>query len=144
MDNDQLPDNDNVSRHCKGSLLNEDGEATSAAFKLRLDQNENYLSVNWLEYFGSADIENRIKELRKEMASCERRVTSTHKLALINVGYAKKYISNETDDNRILDIKHKPNGKNQSHSGIYNMEPDSDSIAELLAETVFSMTNAKE
>ena len=45
-----LPTDDQIVRHVKPSLIQEDGTPDGSEFRLRSDEKE--LSVNWLEIFG--------------------------------------------------------------------------------------------
>jgi len=49
MSNLKIEDEHHVCRYCKPSSMGEDGLPLTSAFTLRT--NEEYLSVNWLEYY---------------------------------------------------------------------------------------------
>ena len=49
MKSNPVPEQDHISRYASAMRCTEDGEVTGAAFMLR--HNEEFLSVNWLEFF---------------------------------------------------------------------------------------------
>ena len=57
-----LPDNHPVSRYCKPTTVDQYGLPLSAAFMPR--QGEEYLSANWLEYFGGPASDTTIDRVR--------------------------------------------------------------------------------
>ena len=58
-----LPDSDHVSRYCKPSAVDERGLPLTAAFLPK--QGEEYLSVNWLEYFGALNLTLAVDQVRQ-------------------------------------------------------------------------------
>jgi len=53
----ELDDLYHIVRYCKPSTLDENGKPTHQSFTLRLQINEEYLSVDWFEYFKGETIE---------------------------------------------------------------------------------------
>lgn len=138
MDGDLIPESDYVLRHCKSTWINEDGEVTSAAFKLRIS--EDHLSVLWKEFY-PAPTDNQLAQIRLELSSY-RDVKNSHKLACLNVGRSVNHVKTKSNDKRVLIFQHKPRG-DDSHSGIFNLEPDGAIIAELLVESIIAIYPAK-
>ena len=54
MSNLKIEDDHHVSRYCKPSSIGEDGLPLTSAFRLRTK--EEYLSVNWLEYYANLKV----------------------------------------------------------------------------------------
>ena len=80
-----------------------------AAFLPR--KGEKYLSVNWLEYFGEADLDDAIEQVREVFRSKGYRVKSNGQFAVLEVGAAKAV-------GDTLSIKHLPSINDESHAGI--------------------------
>ena len=89
MKGDVVPDNDHVARLCGGSHIREDGSVAATAFMPRFG--ESYLSVNWLEHLALPDREVALAELRRALAA-KRKIGSTARLALINVGHMRTVV----------------------------------------------------
>ena len=134
MKGDVLPDSDHVSRLCRPRTI-VGGEITGAAFLLRPE--EPYLSVNWLEFLKANGRKAELAEIRR----CIRlTLGATARLAVLNVGRSRKYVRENSPDNRDLLFAHEPKtdpgAEDESHSGIFNTRSEDDLIAELLVETV--------
>ena len=61
MKGEQIPDPDHIARFCR-PLQVADGQIQATAFMLR--SNEEYLSVNWLEYLNCSNRDHEINEIR--------------------------------------------------------------------------------
>lgn len=128
-----IPDSDHVARLCNPKTI-EDGEIQASAFKLRPE--EESLSVNWLEFF---KLSNREKEITKIQGVYKRklnRVSSNARIAVVNVGNARNKVLLESEDRRSLEFKRDPLKEDPSHSGIYNLKPDDEMIAELILSVI--------
>lgn len=128
-----IPDSDHVARLCKPTTV-EDGEILTSAFLLRPD--EESLSVNWLEYFKLASIEREVAEIQIAYNKKFKRVSPNAKIAVMNVGQARNKVLLESEDRRNLTFKHDPLTEDPSHSEIYDMKPDMETIAELILSVV--------
>ena len=113
MTNPSLPDEDHVSRYCKPSTV-EHGMPMSAAFMPR--PSEEYLSVNWLEYFGKPTLDSAIDKVRAVFSEKGYRVARNGRFAALNVGAVKGAVP--TDIGITLSINHIPFDDDQSHVGI--------------------------
>lgn len=110
-----LSDNDHITRYCSPQTLF-NGNVTGTAFKLK--PNENYLPVNWLEYFKKY---NTIDKLKQIQISLHRKlsISKNGKIVVLNVLKTKN-----------TGIKHKINLQikclnqvdDESHSGIFEYE----------------------
>lgn len=104
---EDIPSTDHVVRYCS-PLCVKDGKITSSAFRLR---NEDYFSVNWLEYFsGYKTPKERLKALQDSIKTLT--IKKSGKFAKISVEHAKKAVSG-------LRIVYVPENGNPSHAGIY-------------------------
>jgi len=118
-----IPDSDHVLRYCSQlHIHDETGRILTSAFRFR--PGEEYLSVNWAEYFGKdMEISQQITKIR-EGVSKNLQLKPSGRFARINVGRAKKQIES-------AEIKHTPGKKNPSHSGIYVTQENREATLEL-------------
>jgi len=132
---DQIPDPDHIARFCRpGQVADEQIQAT--AFMLR--SNEEYLSVNWLEYLNCSNRDHEINEIRN-VYSAKLNIGARAKIAVLNVGEVCERVLKESENRRNLEVLHDPiedDLYDPSHSGIYNLTQDDELIAELILETV--------
>jgi hypothetical protein len=135
MKGQQIPDPDHVARYCKPSTIDE-GEIQATAFMTR--ENEEYLSVNWLEELKCSDRGSEIRQLQDLYTSKFSRVPAAARIAILNVGTVRSKVSGESPDQRLLRILHEPltEPPDSSHAGIYNIRADDEIIAELIKEVV--------
>jgi len=136
MKGDPLPDSNHIARYCKPTQA-PNGQIQATAFMLR--SGEESLSVNWLECLNCSSREHEIPEIRNIYASIFRRVGANAKIAVLNVGEVRGKVLTESEDRRNLEVLHDPKEdepSDPSHSGIYNLKPDDELIAELILETV--------
>jgi hypothetical protein len=142
MKGDKIPDPDHIARFCKPMQVSE-GQIQATAFMLRSD--EEYLSVNWLEYLNCSSRDQEIKEIRN-IYSEKLTVGKSAKIAIQNVGEVREKVLTESPDKRNIEVLHTPieNDVNDpSHSGIYNLRQDDELIAELILETVLETHPAR-
>ncbi len=144
MKGDTIPDQDHVARLCKPSQAPEE-QIQPTAFLLKTE--EEYLSVNWLEFLNCSCRESEINELRQLYSRKFSRVGAGARIAVLNVGKICEIVRTERPDNRELKVLHKPElladdpslkVDDLSHSGIYNLNEDNHLIAELIVEEVLS------
>jgi hypothetical protein len=139
MRGDRLPDQDHVSRYCRPKTLQEDGQPSGASFMLR--PGEEFLSVNWLEYFDVPDRRAQITQVRRVLTLTRQ---TTAKIAVLNVGGILDHVHRNSD--RVLAVLHEPEQDDPSHSGIhgYGYGHEYDLVADLIAEEVRETYPAKE
>jgi hypothetical protein len=144
MKGDTIPDQDHVARLCNPNQAPE-GQIQPSAFMLKSE--EEYLSVNWLEFLNCSCRESEINELRQLYSRKFSRVGAGARIAVLNVGKICEIVRTERPDNRELKVLHKPElladdpslkVDDLSHSGIYNLNEDNHLIAELIVEEVLS------
>lgn len=131
MKGDVIPDENHVARYCPRIHISSEGDILASAFYLKED--ENTLSVNWLECLGAPNREQEIQRLRETIALTLRK---SAKFAVVNIGNLRKSILEESPDKRNLLLLHEPTEKDPSHSEISNMNPQYELIAELIIEKV--------
>ena len=91
-----LPNDDQVVRYVKPSMIQEDGTPDGSEFRLRSGEGE--LSVNWLGAFGQ-DKNHQLAETRR-LSRLNRRRTA--RFAEMNVGMVKRKVAEELDSLRIV------------------------------------------
>ena len=122
-----LPDADHVSRYCKPTTI-ENGMPLSIAFMLR--ENEDYLSVNWLECFRLPNLIDAVNSVSCVFRCNGYGVSKNGMFAVFNVG-ATKTIINKTTKNTLC-IEHMPFDNDTSHSGIFGYTINEAYVAEEL------------
>ena len=135
MRGDKIPDPDHIARFCRPMQAPE-GQIQATAFMLRSD--EEYLSVNWLEYLNCSNRDHEINEIRN-IYSEKFNVGARAKIAVLNVGEVREKVLTESPDKQNIEVLHDPIENDlydPSHSGIYNLKQDDELIAELILETV--------
>jgi hypothetical protein len=134
MTGEPLSDSEHIARLCGFASLDEDGAPTGASFMLR--QNEEYLSVNWLDLLSLVDRHSQIHELRHVLVGKGMTLGATAKLAVHQVGALRDYVRQRSEDNRDLKVLREPLANDDSHCGIFGLRPDASKIADLIAEIV--------
>ncbi len=131
MKDDPLPDDGHVARSCTPSRV-EDELPLPAAFERKAD--EEYLSVNWLQYWGqTVPREVALARVRKGL-STRLTLRPNGRLALLNVGAAKNAIDEWIDGGS--SITHQPKPGNESHSGVFGFSATDFEVATALANLV--------
>ena len=138
MKGDPLPDRDHISRYCRFTTLVND-QPSGASFMLR--PAEEFLSVNWLEFFGVEGRQEQMTQVRKDIRL---KLAPRAKFAVLDVGNVIEYVKENGPDNRILSVLHEPNEDDPSHSGIHGYGLEDDWIADLISEVVQETHPAKE
>ena len=133
MTNTALPDSDNVSRYCKPSTV-ENGIPLPAAFMPR--SGEEYLSVNWIEYFSELVLCMAVDRVREVFSEKGYRVVRNGRFAVLNIGSAKGAIAEGVG--RALSIDHLPVSNDESHAGIFGYGSDDLAVAVELAALLAS------
>ena len=92
----------------------------ASAFGLR--QGENYLSVNWLEYFHVADLSTAVGKVRGVFLSKGYQVRRNGRFVVLNIGAAKSAVFEGV--RRELHVNHYPLANDPSHACILGYGPD--------------------
>lgn len=136
---DRITDNNHIARYCRPSQI-DNGKIQASAFFLRED--EDGLSVNWLDFLNCTDRDSEVCAL-KLIYSNKFSVGKTAKIAIIQVGQMCNKVRMESHDRRNLSVVHAPSFDDESHSEIYNLRPDNELIAELILETILESYPAR-
>lgn len=134
MTGDLIPPCDHVARFCDRRYISEDDRVAPGAFMLRKD--EEYLSVQWLEYLGKSSRYGEIDEVRK-ILSQHLKIRPPSKIAVLNAGKTCDHVVQASGCN--IRMLHKPEQNDCAHSGIYGVNQDHELIAELIAETILEI-----
>ena len=119
-----LPNDSRVSRYCRPTSIGEDGLPLWTAFELR--ENEDYLSVNWLEYFGELTTTELVNSIRCALSK-SLRLSTNGRLALLKVEEIK-LIRHEANQSSLL-VNHVPLSNDESHAGIFGLAGENQRIA---------------
>jgi len=137
---DNIPDPDHIARFCRPKQVS-DGQIQATAFMLRSD--EEYLSVNWLEFLNCSSRDHEINEIRN-IYSAKLTVGARAKIGVLNIGEVREKVVTESPDKRNIEVLHDPiEDDDPSHSGIYNLKQDDELIAELILATVHETYSAR-
>ena len=120
-----LPDEAHISRYCRPSAVGQDGLPLAAAFQLK--EGEDYLSVNWLEYYRTPDLKTAVARVRKVFRVKGYRLRQNGRFAVLSVGAAKVAVSEVTGS--LPRIDHLPLDDDASHSGIFGCKADNLAVA---------------
>ncbi len=140
MKGDTIPDNNHIARLFFPKHVDND-QIQATAFQLR-PSNDDFLSVNWLEFLNCQSRESEIEEIQKVYCA-KLDVRPRAKIAVLNVGEVRNKVLTESPDSRNLEVLHAPLMNDPSHSGIYNLKQDDELIAELILETVCESYSAR-
>ena len=126
-----LPDEDHIARLVPWARVAKDSDDNpigilGAAFQLR--ENEEGLSVNWLERVSDDPSQQAIETIR--LISCQRKVGSKARLAILNVGSTHQIALAR---NRKIRIIHAPIDGNEPHSEIRQFPDDDSQLLDMLA-----------
>lgn len=128
---DSLPDEDHVARYCAPRTV-QNGVVLSPAFERR--PQDEYLSVNWLEFFGATSTAEGVAQIREAFENkgfCARR---SGRFAVLGVGTVRQLVLSEID--RALRILHWPVENDASHAGILDMQDNDIEVQRILASLV--------
>ncbi len=132
MTGDKLPHEHHIARYCGRRHVLE-GQVLPSAFHLRLHMDEQYLSVQWLEYLRQPDRTSEVTEIRRILAS-KLTMRPPELIAVLNIGETINHIQNCR--NLSIKILHEPEPGDPSHSGIHDTIQDEIMIAELIVERI--------
>lgn len=143
MKGDDLPAADHIVRYVKPSMIQEDGTANGADFRLRPNRpDETGVSVNWLEAFDGGKA-HQLAEVRRLYRPTVRR---TGRLAELNIGAVREKVAEELATLRIVHDPLDAGGDfdaDPSHAEMTGLppgdSPEADMIGDLIAECVIDM-----
>lgn len=132
MNKSPLDDHHNVARYYGLRSIGDNGLPTQTAFRLR--NGEGFLSVNWLEYFHLHDKDVALKCVRDALRKKGRRRAPKSGLAVLNVGAAKRAVSQKL--RYTPHITRQPSPGDESHAGIFVKQITAVVAAKVLAKQV--------
>ncbi len=130
MSNSEISEDHHISRYCKPSAVGDNGLPLAAAFELR--DGEDYLSVNWLEFFETSDLSQAIDFVRQAFKKKKYEVRPNGKFVSLQVGKVKEVILR----NGHLPVKiiHFDEEDDPSHGGVYGYTASDELISTEIAE----------
>lgn len=128
MKGDLLPDEDHIARYCSPTRV-EEGLPAVAAFEI--DKKHDYLSVNWLEYWGPSDVGSALGRIREDV---DLKLSRDGVFAVLNVAVVTDTVERVTEKPSV--VKHKPTGRSESHAGVYGYSQSDLEVAAELAMIV--------
>lgn len=131
MINQPIPGNNHITRHVGPGQVFPDGRISGQAFRRRVG--EEYMSVNWIEYFGSIGHSDAVQTICKLLRK-KRGIKLNSKLVVISVGKMTEYVKKEA--NIALYVKHTPDVIDPSHSGVFNMPIDDTAVGNHIAKII--------
>ncbi|MCF8052528.1 MAG: hypothetical protein K9L59_14895, partial [Desulfobacterales bacterium] len=96
---------------------------------------EEYLSVNWLEYFGNIGRNAQIAQIREHINI---KLAKSGLFAILNISDVVNLIKDKS-----LTVLHEPENGDPSHSGIHGYDHEDLMVAELMAQTVSGVYPAR-
>jgi hypothetical protein len=135
MRGDPLLNKDHISRYCAPKTV-ADGQPTGTSFMLR--QDEEFLSVSWLEYFGDIGKDAQINKIREYI---ELSLAASGLFAVLNVGEIIDQVRRNSEGQ--LSVLYEPTSGDPSHSGVYGYGYEDDLVADLIAEFVLKTYPSK-
>ena len=117
MSPDGLDGVDHVVRYCRPRTVDSQGRITAAAFAFRVrGKREEFLSVNWLEYFNAATRAERVQLLR-ELLCRKLTLRQRGRLCVLQIGQIRELAgSPATESVRVVSHCSK---EDPSHAGIH-------------------------
>lgn len=110
----EIYDGDHVSRYCSPLKVGKDDRPLPAAFDI--GASEEYLSVNWIEYFKMPSLDKGMKMVEDKLSK-NYTIKEKGLFAVFNIGDAKAVINQYSET--AARIEHIPEPNNESHAGIY-------------------------
>jgi hypothetical protein len=136
-----IANENHLARYCKPSSFDE-GELTVAAFLLRREISETYLSVNWLELLTGKDQPARLMTLRAEIAKAAYKISKNGRYAILNVGSTRELIHERTPDQRWVRVTQETEDFPYYHAGIHDTATDEMLAAQAIVDSVVSLEPA--
>ena len=128
----QVDGEHHISRYCNPSSISHDGKPLACAFELR--SHEEYLSVNWLEYFEAKDLNQAIDFVRQAFSRKRYTIKPNGRFALFQVIELLSLI--EESGSSPAKIEHIPEENDLSHCGVFGYTSSDESIALEIARSV--------
>ena len=147
MPGPEIPSTDHVCRFCGKLTCDDDGQPLGAAFMLRRANlqraADEYLSTNWLECTGAQSRADQLAIIRQHLTDKGRKLTAHGRLAVLHLQTVFDYVRSSSPDARTLAAHYERMPSDPSHSGIYGYTADDDLIADLIAQVVQEVRQAR-
>lgn len=105
---------------------------------------DEYLSTNWLECTGAQSRADQLAIVREHLTNKGRKLTALGRLAVLHLQTVFDYVRSSAPDARVLSAHHEPIlPPDPSHTGIYGYTTDDELIADLIAQVVQEVHNAR-
>lgn len=120
----EIDEEHHISRYCKPSSIS-NGLPLASAFALK--EQDEHLSVNWLEYFREPDLTQAIDCVRRAFLDKDYTIRPNGRFAVLRVGEVKAAISDLSP--RPARIEHLPEEDDPSHCGVFGYTASDELIA---------------
>jgi hypothetical protein len=104
---------------------------------------DEYLSTNWLECTGAHSRADQLTIIRQHLTNKGRKLTAHGRLAVLHLQTVVDYVRSTAPDARTLAAHHEPEPSDPTHSGIYGYTADDHVIADLIAQVVQEVHQAR-
>lgn len=129
-----LDSTDHVVRYCRPRTIDSQGRITSAAFAFRIrEKREEFLSVNWLEYFEAANREERVSLLRVALGE-KLTLSRNGRLGVLEIGQVRALAQNLATGS--VRVERHQSQEDPSHAGIHVAREHEIAAAVVLANLV--------
>ena len=125
MKDDPVPDDHHVSRYCSPDRVLDDRPLASA---FEISEGLDYLSVNWLEYWGLSDLHAELDRVRDEFVL---QVSRNGRFVVLEVSQIKTAVSQVA--RRPASVTHQPTPEMASHAGVFGYLHSEREVATILA-----------
>ena len=132
MKHDLIEDEHHVSRYCSPITVDRNGRPMATAFALRNE--EESLSVNWIEYFKGLSTEQAIDRIRDAFRKKNYQTRPNGRFALLKVYEVKTVISDLSPSP--FKIEHLPEENDPSHSGSFGYTASDEFISLAIKDLV--------
>ena len=148
MKNDPIPHQDHVSRWCKPSQVDQ-GVVGITAFMLGEKDDDDALSVNWLEFLKRPDRTSEISEIQHILSLKMKKVSRNSRLAVLNVERILTSVDEYLKGKLQVTVLHNPDKdegrwEDPSHSSIYGLTRNDDAqiVATALRDAITEVHSA--
>lgn len=148
MKDDPIPAEHHVTRLCTKTRLNDELTWPLATAFMLKTPTEEYLSVNWIEFFRELSEVEAVGRIQVALAG-KMSVQPSNRLAVLRVGDLIESVRNATHEDVTPRVLHRPDEPkpDESHSGIFGL-PSSDeekrlNVADALLAAVSKVFPAK-
>ena len=125
---------DHVVRYCRPRTIDSQGRITSAAFAFRVrEKREEFLSVNWLEYFEAALREERVSLLRAALRE-KLTLSQNGRLGVLQIGQVRDLAESPVTES--VRVERYWSEEDPSHAGIHVASEHEMAAAAVLANLV--------